>query len=485
MVSKARSDAQTKQVDALLTALDEIDVEGVLKLLGPLLASRTAGGVKRPPSRPVSCYFLAMDIFRLLGSAQMTQEQLLELQGYVKGLLLEAFPTPPETLPDYPSMESVPGVNIFHVLALYTVNDGTKAEVFFSALKQAGLAVKAHLRAECGTLKATPLHLAAEMGNKQVIESILRYDPNSLHVTNAEGSTASEIAAAHNFSNLATVLRNKETDYLRKKQIQAAAKEMLTPSSSPELVEEPPMIAPVVAPAVPEPVAVPAGSAMSTMIEMLKGYRARGSDNPDMNGQTATAPVDPRLLPSPADSPLVMASRDPSPVHASSSMDTPATPAAPNVISGGSKHVVHADPGHAAPARALTVSTTHQADTPASATTNQSHQWTTTDETDSSAMDTSPETPTTVPVDVPPMPVNQESLDARQLYRFVHKVCEQVPGGGIMTGPYVDFMQRIGISSLPKLKSAMTNPVFAPKFPAWMRRVIEESLRDAGRQNEY
>ena len=100
-------------------------------------------------------------------------------------------------------------------------------------------------------------------------------------------------------------------------------------------------------------------------------------------------------------------------------------------------------------------------------------------------MDTSPETPTTVPVDVPPMPVNQESLDARQLYRFVHKVCEQVPGGGIMTGPYVDFMQRIGISSLPKLKSAMTNPVFAPKFPAWMRRVIEESLRDAGRQNEY
>ena len=226
----------------LQAALEHVEISPLIALL------KEACRNEKPH---ISKYFLVMDLVRFLGPATVAREDLIAIQALITRLLVQAVPHA-LSLPEYPSLQS--RVNVFHVLAIYACNDREKTEIFFSAIKQAGLARKNHLRAMCGKLGSTPLHLSAENGNAALIDLILLNDPNQIMLRNADGLTAADIVpAAH--SEIASLLKKKESEFLRKQQLKGAAKEVSISHSS---ESSPPPEEP--------------RNAFESMMEVLRGY---------------------------------------------------------------------------------------------------------------------------------------------------------------------------------------------------------------------
>jgi hypothetical protein len=240
----------------LKLALDAVQVQPLIALLEELLATSAACS----PQKPFSKYFLVMDLVRILGpSNKISRSELLIIQTLITKLALQAFPDERERadvpLPEYPSL-GVDGVNVFHIMALYTSGDREKAEIFFSDLKRAGIASKCHLRAVCGRLKSTALHLAAERNNIAMAELVLANDPIQIMTRNADGMTAADLAGS--FSNeISKILKVRESEFLRKRQLKGAVKDVVTAASSP----------------LPSDVVISSENpAFARMMEMLKGY---------------------------------------------------------------------------------------------------------------------------------------------------------------------------------------------------------------------
>ena len=235
-------------------------------------------------------YFLVMDLVRILGPAKgIPRHDLVAIQGLMVELIKQAFRDVREIadlpLPQYPSL-NVDGVNVFHVVALYTSKDNEKAELFFTALKRAGIASKAHLRAVCGALKSTPLHLAAENGNSSFVDLILANDPNQIMIRNSQGMTAADVAA----SNIASVLKEKESEYRRRKQLKGAAKEVIASTNSSSTPDE--SITNAITGEKSE-----RKNAFTSMLEVLKGYNSGApSARPAFPSPPGSVAHDPRFV---------------------------------------------------------------------------------------------------------------------------------------------------------------------------------------------
>ena len=248
----------------LKLALDEFQIQPLIALLEELVTKSSATCSSQ---KPFSKYFLVMDLVRILGTcSKISRPELLAIQTLITKLVLQAFPDERERadvpLPEYPSL-SVDGVNVFHILALYTSGDREKTEIFFSALKRAGIASKCHLRAVCGRLKSTPLHLSAELNNIAMAELLLANDPIQIMTRNADGMTAADIAGS--FSNeISKILKARESEFLRKRQLKGAVKDVVMTAASP----------PLPCPAVEQQHEVISSEnpAFARMMEMLKGY---------------------------------------------------------------------------------------------------------------------------------------------------------------------------------------------------------------------
>jgi hypothetical protein len=315
----------------------------------------------------------------------------------------------------------IEGVNIFHVIALYTANDPDKAGAFFTAAKKAGLASRTHLRSQCGESESTALHIAAGVGNKTAIDFILRNDAGQLMMSNGESLTAGEIAEANGFGGIAAMLRDKEQDHLKKKALGSAATAVYNEQLSSRPSSEGTPVA--------ELKEFSRGDAFNRMVELLRAGQnltPEAMEAPPAKKQRSPIRQDPRLNP-----------------H----IETPSTPPLPvQSESNDSADVPPHDP-------------------PSGATSGD-------DRTLDEEMEALP--PPVVPIGPPEREATEHEIEALRM--FVKVVCERLPDGSVMREAYTNFLQRLGISRLDKLKSSVSNPVLSAKFPVWMRRAIEESI---------
>lgn len=200
------------EIDEVLTCLDELQ-----KQLGPMA---------QPEAALNGRYWLAMDLIRFFGPVVMAPTNLGRLKSHIERLLTNVIkPGAQAALPDYPGL-TVKGLNIFHVLALYTVGDPLKTEVLFTSLKRAGIVSQSFLRAKCSESGFLPIHFAAEIGNMQMINELLKQDPEQILLVDNMSSTASDIARENGLSSIATYLRDKEIAERQKRQVGTAISEL-------------------------------------------------------------------------------------------------------------------------------------------------------------------------------------------------------------------------------------------------------------------
>jgi hypothetical protein len=200
------------EIDEVLTCLDELQ--------------KQLGTMAQPEAALNGRYWLAMDLIRFFGPVVMAPTSLGRLKSHIERLLTNVIkPGAQASLPDYPGL-TVNGLNIFHVLALYTVGDPLKTEVLFTSLKRAGLVSQSFLRAQCSESGFLPIHFAAEIGNMQMINELLKQDPEQILLVDSMSSTASDIARENGLSSIATYLRDKEIAERQKRQVGTAISEL-------------------------------------------------------------------------------------------------------------------------------------------------------------------------------------------------------------------------------------------------------------------
>ena len=200
------------EIDEVLTCLDDLK-----KKLG-----------KKTESDDVlhARYWLAMDLIRFFGPCVLDPTSLGRFKVHIELLLTGIIKHGAEpTLPDYPGL-TVKGLNIFHVLALYTYGDPLKTEVLFTSLKRAGLVSQPLIRAKCSESGYCPVHFAAEIGNMQMINELLKQDPEQILLVDSMSNTASDIARENGLSSIATYLRDKEIAERQKRQVGTAISEL-------------------------------------------------------------------------------------------------------------------------------------------------------------------------------------------------------------------------------------------------------------------
>jgi len=162
------------------------------------------------------------------GLPEMTQDQLKRIIFYVRELLKQAFVEGvPSLLPKYPGLEKVlgdgaDGLNILHLIALYTKPHPELAKGFISAAQSVGLWTKDLLRVGLKSNGAIPLHVAAEANNRLVVEQLLIRDDSQVEIRNEEGLLASEIAQAAGNSSMAAYLNDEEIKFKTKKSLFSA-----------------------------------------------------------------------------------------------------------------------------------------------------------------------------------------------------------------------------------------------------------------------
>jgi hypothetical protein len=518
---------RSQQAVELLKNLDQIEVDIVLATVEGLIADKLRDATF-DDRKPTARYFLAMDLVRKFGSVDMTVKQLIKLCSSIEKLILQSFPdarsranTP---LPNYPGLD-IEGINIFHVTAIYTLNQPDTCNAIFNATKKAGLISKTHLRAGCGDLKTTPLHVAAEQGNKAFIDCILRTDPSQLTFPNSEGVMACEMAEAQGWSAIAALLRDKEHERLKKRALDSAADAVLKETVSRE--PQPPL-------SVPE-------DAMNRMVQMIVGHRSKIAQI-----QQAPPPVeDPRSIPGIPSASLDTSSGEqsssgmeidddgtveeevgsertgsaeqpsaqtvPSPekatfseigsvfpapipkpnqsdeMEASTQKKTLEIPSSEN--SHQSMEVNHANPGKISPLlqpdmKSASQSTAHRMaprpapedDVPGPFEQAPAKTVAATDRLDR-LYQQHPGLRKTKSA----RPVSEE--DAKALAMFVSHVCRSLPHGAVMETAYLEFLNKLAVGDLTRLKSSISNPIFASKFPFWMKRAVEAGIDDFIREN--
>ena len=465
--------------ERLMEAIDSIELDQTLSYLDSLRASN------HEDRNPYARYFLAIDLVLKFGAAPISVPQMTRLQAHFQRLVEHSLPNMAETLPDYPGL-GVAGVNILHVVAMYTVNDPVKAEAFFTALKRAKLATKENLSARCALAAATPLHLAAESGTKQMIEMILGMDRKQLAVTNAHGQTASDIAASSGLSSLATFLADKETEQIRKRQLREAASSIT--AESPPTDEAP-------------------RTAVTNMMEMLKGYQTSSvvapEELPAPKRQKVDVPPLPKRLATIASPPGVA----PMGLGANAVMKHAPTGVAPNSAvmkhapsSMGSNNAVtkNASPrkGSAVTKQAATAVTggmqlpaprevpsnpvIQQAASGDNPVLNYAMSFIARSQQRNSQLpspSSSGDVDTVNPATEDAMDRQKSvELELKNLTDFVAMICALVPGGKLMTDSYCNFLMRIGITRLSALNEALANPGMAAKLPSWMKLAIESNI---------
>lgn len=413
-----------KSARELLTLIDDIEVDLALRSLERLVKVRERNP-KYLDRKPFARYFLVIDLIRRFGSAPTSIPQLQALSAVIEKLLIQAFPDARERssvpLPHFPSL-GIEGVNIFHVIALYTANDPDKAGAFFTAAKKAGLASRTHLRSQCGESESTALHIAAGVGNKTAIDFILRNDAGQLMMSNGESLTAGEIAGANGFGGIAAMLRDKEQDHLKKKALGSAATAVYNEQLSARPSSEGTPVA--------ELRELSRGDAFNRMVELLragKNLTPEAIEAPAAKKKRSPIRQDPRLNPQ--------------------TETPPSTPPLPG----------QSDSGDAADAPPV--------DPPSGPTSGD-------DRTLDEELEALP--PPVLPISAPERDATKHEIVALRM--FVKVVCERLPNGSVMREAYTDFLQRLGISRLDKLKSSVSNPVLSAKFPLWIRKAIEESI---------
>jgi hypothetical protein len=210
----------------LMNAIDDVDIEALFRYLDALVVKN-----KSQPSREkYSKYFIAMDIVRMFGGVpNMTKDHLKMMVEYMEQLLKQAFADGvPSELPDYPGLDRVigeggKGVNILHLIALYTQSNPDLAHGFISAVRNAGLFSKEIIKSAIKANGAVPLHIAAEANNRPVVELLIRRDDSQLEILNEEGLSASEVAESAGNSSMSAFISEQEAAYRRKIQLRDSA----------------------------------------------------------------------------------------------------------------------------------------------------------------------------------------------------------------------------------------------------------------------
>ena len=215
----------------LMRAVDEVDTEEVFRLLQRILVDEG----NNPSRHRYSKYFIAMDIVRMFGGApNMTKDQLERMLKYMELALKQAFKDGvPEKLPGYPGLKAaasgdagkaaVDGINILHLIALYTQPNPQLAEGFMVVAGRCGLLKPDLIRTPIKSSGAIALHLAAEVNNRPIVQLLLLRDAFQHEIRNEEDMLASEIAYQAGNNSLAAFLEEKEREYMTRKSIREAA----------------------------------------------------------------------------------------------------------------------------------------------------------------------------------------------------------------------------------------------------------------------
>jgi hypothetical protein len=217
-----------KFAEQLREFIDDRDVDQVLRCLDGLKQQISA----QPPSAVnFPLYFIAYELVCVFGPVKLSVDQLLRLREHLQFLLQSVGKR--EEYPDFPGM-AVKGVSILHALSVFTAEDALRAESFFTAMKRAGIVTRTLLRARCEPSDSLALHLAAETGNAQAANDIVKVDKEQLIITNGSGATAADVAEAAGHAALAKSLRSKEMALRQSKQVGNAIKDLKTdPVSEP------------------------------------------------------------------------------------------------------------------------------------------------------------------------------------------------------------------------------------------------------------
>jgi len=210
----------------LMKSVDDVEISDLFRFLREMVINRG----DRPGKLPYSRYFLAMDIVRMYGSIPgLTRDQITELISFVENLLLQSVKQMASLdtgLPVYPGLEGTDseGVNILHVIAMYTQSNPELAEGFLNAARNAGLLTKINTKAGGKVNGIIPLHVAAECNNRPVVEILIRKDESQLGIHNAQGLSASDIALGVGNTSMAAFIMDKEKEYRRKKSLREASR---------------------------------------------------------------------------------------------------------------------------------------------------------------------------------------------------------------------------------------------------------------------
>lgn len=474
---EARDIAQTlgflEGLKSLLTATD-------LRFLGDVLASE---------------YFLVMDLIRCFGPVELTKDQLVRIKDCIQLLLETAINGQPsgwhDKLPAFPGLSSLPenGINVYHVLAIYTKTDPLKAEVFFSVLKRMGYATERLLRGQAATHGSLPLHLAAEVGNERVALDILNLDREQISIKNNLGQTACQLAEVNGHSALAAKLRGKERLVEPKR-------------GGGGIVEQPVLKRPKTITGVVKSVGTDMLAFLQTQVTSLDVEQpyARASPsahltitsthpqqvgNEETTANSSPGPTDPRLAVSTTSEGHLAAPPEPT-VAIEISPRLPETTVAlivPTSASSGPVVGQSSLTGEESPRkraalagpRAVTKSSLLTSQIPVMMPSKVGQE-----QPDSNGEDTEDETTTPVPekpvggVTSEEERLMSESAELDRLRIFVRTICERCPGGVSMSDTYFKFLMRLGVARIGDL--VVHWKALEVKFPSWMREHIQAAL---------